>query len=470
MDRRGNFARFDLTMKARLRDGHLSLKLASIVFAVTSLILILTLPFYVRPIQDDYFVINAIGTSSVKKFLRSIWESQGGNLFPYFVNSELLNLTKSNINFIGLTFFCLITMVATSLSGVLIFKMLLGDSFNKIGNVKFLIIPLLVFVTFEGLFVPTLAGAYLFSLASLAHLWPSILMVFSIYLYLNRPNLWPIAIPLGILVGNSNAGESFASLLIFLFISSQHFRKPNNAPLKRRFSVIMSCGLLIGFVFMVTAPGFSNRASNSVGLPSSISDLLHRFIKAAVSFPIDALSHPGAYLALALGYFLCSNSYLDLDIAEFRRNYRNFSVSFFLLLGALIGGGTFAYSSWHQSLGLDLFLAPIFFGLGVLVGSSFPEPTKSVPTIFLILSLCLVSASSTRATYLIQSRANTWDVTLKSNICQIRSKSEAKITGAELRYPPLNLGIEDVQSWEWMRIPYVAWVKRLPEFQATKCD
>ena len=51
-----------------------------------------------------------------------------------------------------------------------------------------------------------------------------------------------------------------------------------------------------------------------------------------------------------------------------------------------------------------------------------------------------------------------WDKNLIANRCLIGADNQAKLLGAEVRYPPIGLGIEDVNRWEWMSNNYKSWL------------
>jgi hypothetical protein len=59
-------------------------------------------------------------------------------------------------------------------------------------------------------------------------------------------------------------------------------------------------------------------------------------------------------------------------------------------------------------------------------------------------------------------RAETWDRNLQLNVCNLRSDPDAVLYGAEIRYPPFKLGVEDVNTWKWMRDKYAGWVGNIP--------
>jgi hypothetical protein len=243
--------------------------------------------------------------------------------------------------------------------------------------------------------------------------------------------------------------------------------------MRKRFKIVnagfLFFGILLGFSTMILAPGFGNRANNSVGFPSSFGDFIFRFLKAITSFSVDALTHPGAYFAFVVGIGFVTSFKGAINFEKFRQSYKKLCISFLLLLTSLMGGGTLAYTSWHQALGVDLLLVPVFFGAGVLTSSHLPLKIRQNISIFLIIMAILTSFNSLRAAYLINERAMIWDAKLTQNICLLRKDPDSLLVGAEIRYPPLGLGIEDIQTWDWMRAGYVSWVQNLTEFGSVNC-
>ena len=73
--------------------------------------------------------------------------------------------------------------------------------------------------------------------------------------------------------------------------------------------------------------------------------------------------------------------------------------------------------------------------------------------------LTLVTLSIiTRVTILEVQRGANWDNNLRANGCLISNDNQAKLLGAEIKYPLFGLGIEDVNRWEWMSNNYRNWL------------
>ena len=70
--------------------------------------------------------------------------------------------------------------------------------------------------------------------------------------------------------------------------------------------------------------------------------------------------------------------------------------------------------------------------------------------------------STGRSVYLGINRSIVWDKNFTVNRCLLVDNADSELLGAEIRYPPFSLGIEDVETWEWMRENYADWVTNIP--------
>ena len=423
----------------------------------------------IRPIQDDYLVLNATSNGSLEEFLKSIWESQGGNLFPYAINALLLAPSTDQVNFTGLIVFYFLTVIAAGFSSLFLISITLNVKIRRLGLLTTVTFFSISIVSFEGLFVPSFIGAFSFSLASLAHLWPVILMILAFVIYRRNPSLSPLAFILGLVVGNSNAGESFSALIFSLTLVFHLIRQRQIRSKRFIFASTLTSGIFLGLLIMISAPGFSNRANNSVGFPDSAADFMQRLIKAFVSFPADSLSHPGIYISFLLGFSVFPQLQGLIELDQLASQIRKLVSVYLVLITSLIGGGTLAYTSWHQAFGLSLLLAPLAFSFGLFTGFRFNKGnSRNVRAIFLG-SVLVFSMILLRSGLTLSDRAHDWDRNLLHNICEIQKDSLSNLRGAELLYPPLGLGIEDIETWPWMRTNYVAWVKGLKDYQSKVC-
>jgi hypothetical protein len=237
-----------------------------------------------------------------------------------------------------------------------------------------------------------------------------------------------------------------------------------------KFYCSLLCGNFAGFLIILAAPGFWNRAQNSVGLPNGVQDLGFRFFKSLGSFSADLATHPMVWLAFLIGVLVAIPEKLGQDKIVLASKIKLLVWLGFALFASLTFGSTFAYVSWHQSTGLYQIFIPITFLLGVYSKSVIKLELKRSQEFLLVfvivVSLILMSA---RAGISFKARAADWDSAFKINYCLIRENPNSKLVGAEMLYPGFNLGIEDVSSWEWMRNGYAKWVSN-PKFKSDiKC-
>jgi hypothetical protein len=201
-----------------------------------------------------------------------------------------------------------------------------------------------------------------------------------------------------------------------------------------------------------------------VGLPDSLSDFLFRFVKSFASFTADALTHPMVWVFFFMGA-LCANRFSSNFSVDFMLRLRVLIIGSALIWIALILGSTFAYPSWHQSMGMYLLLFPAFFGVGLMTSN---RRLQRAATSLMVVSSLVMFLAFIRIGVLGVSRAQEWDQNLVTNICALKINPESELLGAEIRYPPFGLGVEDVNTWKWMRDKYVGWVNNIPH--DIKCD
>lgn len=435
-------------------------------FSVTT---IFAIAFFLRPIQDDYLALSVINKSSLYQYLNSIWNNQGGNLFPYLANGLVIFPLLSKICFVGNFIFYFVTIGLVCTSSLLLYKMVTGEELWRLGPINSVLYLALSCISFEGLFVPSYVGAFSFGTASLAHLWPILLMTISVYGLFNWSRKIWIALILGFAIGNANAGESFSALIISLFLVGLTQRhKTHNRGIS--YSLALFSSILMGFLVMVISPGFSNRATQSVGLPNSAQDFVFRFIKSLASFSVDTLTHPAIYLSFFVGMQMSNLIISEKNLTHFQNALKSLFAAMLLLFLALVFGGTFAYVSWHQAFGLQFLTMPVAFFSGVLVHQIKGEMLIDFsPILFLVLSfsVCLMLI---RTNFTTIERSLNWDKSLSNNLCIIESGSKQALSGAELRYPPFQLGIEDVQTWDWIETGYRGWIENGKIHESANCD
>jgi hypothetical protein len=441
---------------------------------VTAIVLLYLQISKTRFLQDDYIVLGYLSNHGWSSWVTAVWQSQGGNLWPYATHAYLLTSSAGAVNTTVIASWTLFTITAVTFCNYCIIKWVLGVDLNLIGKFKVLTIFSISYLGFEGLFTPGLIAAYSYHLASFSHLWPITILIIAFYLISKGNNNLGLAAMMGLLIGNSNIAESFAALvsliLIFIlrkkniYVVTEFFRNG------RRFFHSLLSGVIVGFTVILLSPGFWNRAENSVGLPSAGDEFVRRFIRSFSSFLADLLTHPMIWLAFLIGV-LISGPKKTGNEKNVLINKINLMLFFgFILFSSLTIGSTFAYVSWHQSTGLYQVFIPLTFILGFYSKSIFSFDFSRVNKIFL-LALIVISllSISLRAGILLEKRASDWDDAFKVNYCSIKKDTKTKLVGADMLYPGFNLGIEDISKWEWMRSGYITWVSN-PRFKTDiKC-
>ena len=430
-----------------------------ILSTLTLVIFSLTIALRIRPIQDDYFNIESVQKMGVWGYLVDTWNSHGGNMAQFAIHSLLVTFSTDRPFFYNFSLFILLTEVLVAYCSFLLIKFI-EIPVNRI-NFKFWI-PFISVIGFEGVFVPGFLGAYGFSLASLAHLWPILALILGIALLTTHSNFRLLVIPLGFIAGNSNISESLFCCLVMTFaiynikerrVLQSSFRIKGNA-----WTFLFYSAMLIGTCMIPAAPGFWNRAADQVGLPNSFGNFLFRLAKSLTSFTADVLTHPAVYLAFLVGLMVAHSSAQGLS-RESKNRILSLCIFALIFLLLLIIGSTIAYPAWHQSSGLYMIVIPAVFHLGVLVGDgrelSSYLPRLKFLTFFLIF---LLGAMYVRVGVASWQRSSHWDSAFKENVCSIATSTSAPLLGAEIIYPPFKLGVEDVNTWPWMANKYRLWV------------
>ena len=441
---------------------------------VTALALLYLQISSTRFLQDDYMVLGYLGNHSWSSWVSAVWQSQGGNLWPYAIHAFLLTSSASAVNTTVIATWTLFVITAVTFSNYCILKWVLEVDLNLIGKFKVLTIFSISYLGFEGLFTPGLIAAYSYHLASFSHLWPITILIIAFYLISKGNKNVGLAVILGLLIGNSNIAESFAalvSLISIIFLRNKNIYVIEEFFINgRRFYYSLLSGVIVGFTTILLSPGFWNRAENSVGLPSSGDEFVRRFLKSFSSFLADLLTHPMVWLAFLIGVLISGPKKTGNEKTALINKIKLMLFLGFILFASLTIGSAFAYTSWHQSTGLYQVFIALAFILGFYSKSIFSFDFSRVYRIFLLAFIVFsLTAISLRAGILLDKRASDWDDAFKVNYCLIKENPNSELVGAEMLYPGFNLGIEDVSSWEWMRNGYSNWVSN-PKFKSEfKC-
>jgi len=419
----------------------------------------------VKPVQDDYATLSLVSENGYVGYLSSNWQSHGGNIWPMALHAVVMVSALESFNFISASIFVLLTILLILGSVIYLYSKLLKQS---VINEKWTLYILLIgtLLGFEGIFTPGLIGSYLFSLASLVHLWPVCFFVLGISLAISDKKYMLGLFLLGIVTGNANISESVAFIFTILIIKK--FKKINNFKTAAVSNInIFFSGLLLGTLLIVLAPGFWIRA-NSINSTSSesLNTYFLQFMKSFLIFTVDILSHPVLYIFVILGSIYGKKVLNSIHTNFYFPILEILFVSLFL---CLVVGSVFAYPAWHQSLGL-LFLLPICaFSLGAKFAKHLSKLLRSSQIFLLLLFICVLSISTIRASFLLLDRSGNWKTSNDLNICKIRINDGIGIQNPEILYPPFSLGIEEVQSWPWIKDAYIVWIKNNNTAGNKKC-
>lgn len=435
-------------------------------FAAALIIIIqsVVVAYFMRPIQDDYFNLQSVQQMGILGYLEDTWLSHGGNMIQFLIHCIVILPSTQSFTFWNLGVFFLLTQVLCFWSLRLILNWLLPHSSRSL----LFWIPLLSLAGFEGLFVPGFLGTFGFSLATLAHLWPVMALIIGLFALRLFPGSWVVAFLLGLVAGNSNLGESAFAIGALCLLHIAKVRLANSfsnfdIKVNRNFYSLFA-GTVLGSFGIIAAPGFWDRASDQVGLPTSLADFLFRFAKSFASFTADAVTHPMIWVFFLLGVVYATQNVSKVS-EDFILRFRIIAGGSGLFWLALVFGSTFAYPSWHQSMGMYLFLFPTSFAAGLTVKN---HHLRKASVVLLLFSSIIMLFTFIRIGILSVSRSQAWDENLNKNICAIRTDPAAELHGAEIRYPPFGLGVEDVNTWKWMRNQYVVWINNIPN--DTKCE
>jgi len=432
-----------------------------------------------RPVQDDYSYLDIGSNSGFANYLSDFWNNWGGNLTPSIIRIPFYLPSISGYQSWGFALYSFLTSLLVLFTSMILTTWLRGKSLDEIDS-RDLIFAILTCIGFEGIFSPGLLAAFVFGPASSTHLLPVCSLVIGLGLstFNHRETLrkilaFPLIFILGFIAGNCNFSEGgLAVFVVALLIIGFRIRPELVRGLgfdNLTFLNTFGSGTLIGFVMIIASPGFKNRANSGDGLPSGIGEILIGFRSSFVSFTGDAVTHP-LWIFLAIFAILYFKSSLKEEIIRMRALALIILTTLCYL--SLIVGTTFAYAAWHQSVGLLFLLTPAStaFAYLLLPFAQVFERISLLLKVFLGILALLISILVIRVTTLEVSRGATWDKNLIVNSCLLAEGKEAKLLGAEIKYPPLGLGIEDVNRWEWMSKNYKSWLSSPSFKKKVTCD
>jgi hypothetical protein len=438
----------------------------------------IVIAFSCRPVQDDYSYLDIGSNAGFSNYLSDFWKNWGGNLFPSLIRIPFYLLYLPSISgsqWWGLALYSFLTSMLVLFATLILTTWLRGKTLSDFDS-RDLLLAIFTCIGFEGIFSPGVLAAFVFGPASSTHLLPVCILIIGLWLCtLNKMKLglFPALFILGFIAGNCNFAEGgLAVVTISLLLICYRLKNKIISGLgfiNIQELIIFGMGTYLGFITIVASPGFENRANSGNGLPSGFNEILIGFRSSFVSFSGDVITHP-VWIFLAIFAILFLKKGLKEEIVQSR------ALALILLTVlcylSLIIGTAFAYAAWHQSVGLLFLLTPSSIAIAYLflrferIVSRFSVVLKiSLGVLALLIPLMI-----TRVTVLEVQRGLMWDRNLLANSCLISADNQAKLLGAEIKYPPLGLGIEDVNRWEWMSNNYKNWLAS-PSFKSgVICD
>ena len=413
----------------------------------------------IRPTQDDYAILGQVADYGIWGMLLDSWKNHGGNLFPMFINALSLMPSQKGFEFYGLTILAITTLTLLLFAFQSIFIVFFPSLNFEMGKWKVLGSSAFFILGFESFFTPQLAEILSFSSAVLVHLWPICFFLIGVRIAKKQSlGLSIFLFFLGVIMGNCNVSESIfisITLIILILHTSIEYKFLNwKAQLQVRSLLSLLIGSAIGLALIISAPGFWVRATEQTAnrIPESITSISERFFKSLVIFSADFLSHPIFYLCIFLGIFFSRRAKYDSALGS---SFRIILIMQSLLFSVLVAGATFAYPAWHQSIGLYLF-APFF---GLTLSSFINRKQKAIWDVATFFVFLLVIGINVRGVELLSNRGIQWDLNRHANYCAAFSSPTGEFLGAEIRYKPFALGIEDLSRWEWMANSFRDWVQ-----------
>ena len=155
---------------------------------------------YTRFLQDDYFLLGFISNNSLTDFIKSVWQVQGGNLWPYAFQGLLLTKSLNSVDTVSIAAWTLVTVSAVSLANNLVLKWFMDKDVRIFGRFRWLSILSLSYLGYEGLFTPGLIAAFSYHQAAFSHLWTITLLIIALGLFINNSRNILIAFIIGFFI------------------------------------------------------------------------------------------------------------------------------------------------------------------------------------------------------------------------------------------------------------------------------
>jgi hypothetical protein len=411
-----------------------------------------------------------ISSFGVGEMFSLVWNSIGGNLSSLlFRLPSILAVLFLNAKF-GMILSSVFTLVILVYSFHLIYEWAFRGLFFKESKIKIIFIVLCLF-SFEGIFSPGLVNAYHFSGASTIHLWPYAISVIAIRCMTSESRSLNF-ISLVLFFLSANAGIAEGVFLLFASIGTLFYRYRQSDKSLREFIgrnrilIFTLVSIILANLITFSAPGIQIRSKTINGAGFNLPEITLSFIESTITFVGDFLTHPLVYLAFFCGY-LVGRKFPSMNTGEVRKKSHILLMLTILVLFLNISGSTFSYAAWHQSVGLFFIATPGMFLFG------FSREKLRIHNLMrpIAAGLMLVSFITVgRGVFLAIERGMVWDQNLPSNYCKLIIDPNYQPLGAPNTYPPLDLGVTDIDEWEWMKTGYDAWLLNMPSSTVLKCN
>ncbi len=430
----------------------------------------------VRPVADDYTLLRIYSQEGFVSSISYIWNNFGGNITPAVIRAAYISLSVDASNWYGFIAFSITTSLLVVASYLVLITWLTNRGIRQI-TINDLLISLLASLAFEGLFTPGLSSAYLFGAAAGVHLWPMCIFILTLKLIdaladkqsgFRFLGFLLVSIFLGFIVGNSGLAESSAIFLTLLIITIKFQTKRTGLfPTKYRIAInSYLLGVSLGLTTILLAPGFISRNNRLGKIDEGLITLLESFRSSLVSFFGDIFTHPIWLFGVLVVVFQKYSFRINLVRAQILLMYFVFTFVMVVL------GSTFGYAAWHQSSGLIFLLTPAAFCFSIL-SSRVRDRVKSISLVQKNITLAAITlillGLMVRGILVQEDRSTAWDSNLLINYCSIIQSTESPLLGAEIKYWPIGLGIEDLNRWAWMEKDYRSWLSSLSEKTPQKC-
>lgn len=431
----------------------------------------------VRPVADDYTLLRIYSQEGFTASILYSWNNFGGNITPAVIRAVFVTPSLDASHWYGFIAFSIITSQLVITSYLVLITWLSNRDMRQI-TINDLIIALLASLAFEGLFTPGLSSAYLFGAAAAVHLWPICIFILSlklIHTYSDKQSRFGyigfllVSVSLGFISGNSGLAESSAIFLALLVFTIWLQRKKIEHQ-KSKFRLAINFYLLgagLGLLIIFIAPGFINRNNRLGKMDEGFFALSESFRSSLASFSGDLLTHP----VWLFGLLIVISKRFSLKIDY--HHAKTLSLFFALTFVMLVLGSTFGYAAWHQSSGLIYLLAPVAFCIPFLNSRILNILQKSglaFSNITIVAIASILLGLMVRGVVVQGDRSSAWDSNLPKNYCSSIQSIQSPLIGAEIKYWPIGLGIEDVNRWTWMEKDYRSWVSSIKKVTPQRCE